>query len=131
MSKITEYSIYDKKLWDDIVRSFLDYDVFYLSDYSYAFMRESPKNGTPILLYYENGDDRAINVVLRRDIALDEKFKGKIEEEQYFDLITPYGYGGFWGKVSDWKELNSCYMRYCTENHYVCEFVRFELFSDY
>ena len=118
MSKITEYSIYDKKLWDDIVRSFLDYDVFYLSDYSYAFMRESPKNGTPILLYYENGDDRAINVVLRRDIALDEKFKGKIEEEQYFDLITPYGYGGFWGKVSDWKELNSCYMRYCTENHY-------------
>ena len=131
MSKIIEYGIEDQNKWDEIVYSFSDYDVFYLSGYSYAFMKESPKNGTPILLYYENGKDRAINVVFRRDIALDENFKGKIEEECYFDLVTPYGYGGFWGNVSDWDELNSCYAQYCIEKYYVCEFVRFELFHDY
>lgn len=131
MSKITEYSIKDQNKWDEIVRSFFDYDVFYLSGYSYAFMKESLKNGIPILLYYENDNDRAINVVFRRDVALDEKFKGKIEEGCYFDLVTPYGYGGFWGNVSDWDELNNCYAKYCTENNYICEFVRFELFHDY
>lgn len=131
MSKIAEYSIEDQNKWDEIVHSFLDYDVFYLSGYSHAFMNESPKNGIPILLYYENGNDRAINVVFRRDVALDERFTGKIEEGRYYDLVTPYGYGGFWGNVSDWEKLNSCYAQYCTENHYVCEFVRFELFRDY
>lgn len=131
MASITEYSIEDQNKWDMIVRSFPDYDVFYLSGYSKAFMREAPKNGTPIMLYYENGKDRAINVVLRRDVAKDEKLSGKVAEGQYFDLITPYGYGGFWGNVSDWDQLNQTYTEYCMANHYVCEFVRFELFTNY
>ncbi len=131
MAMIKEINIEDQNTWDTIVRSFPDYDVFYLSSYSKAFMKETPKNGTPILLYYEDGEDRAINVVLRREIAKDEKLAGKIEEGKYFDLITPYGYGGFWGNVSDWGKLNQAYTEYCLSNHYVCEFVRFELFTEY
>lgn len=131
MCSIKEYMIGDQKTWDDIVRSFRDYDVFYLSGYSKAFMRENPKNGIPILLLYEDGEDRAINVVLRRDVAFDVKLKGKLDEGQYYDLITPYGYGGFWGSVSNWHNLNRAYTDYCMKNHYVCEFVRFELFTDY
>ena len=130
-AKVREFSINDPITWNAVVRSFPDYDVFYLSGYSKAFMEESQKNGVPILLLYENGDDRAINVVLRRDIADDEKLHGKLEKGKYFDLITPYGYGGFWGNVSDWDKLNRAYAAYCTENGYVCEFVRFELFTDY
>lgn len=128
---IKEYSISNQIEWDKIVRSFPDYDVFYLSGYSKAFMREAPQNGTPILLLYEDGDDRAINVVWSRDVALDEKIRGRINEGQYFDLITPYGYGGFYGNISDWGKLNQDYTEYCMENHYVCEFVRFALFTDY
>ena len=131
MGTIIEISINEQDKWDEIVRSFPDYDIFYLSGYSKAFMREAPRNGTPILLLYEDGEDRAINVVLRRDIAKDDKLAGKIEEEQYFDLITPYGYGGFWGTITDWEELDRTYTQYCIDNHYVCEFVRFELFSNY
>lgn len=128
---IREIHIQNQKEWDEIVRSFPDYDVFYLSGYSKAFMREAPKNGMPILLLYEDGEDRAINVVLKRDVALDEKLKGKVEEGRYFNLIAPYGYGGFYGNVLDWSKLNQAYTAYCMENHYVCEFVRFELFTDY
>lgn len=128
---IREIAIDNAKAWDEIVRSFPDYDVFYLSGYSKAFMKEEPKNGMPLLLLYESGADRAINVVLRRDVAQDEKLSGKIKEGQYYDPITPYGYGGFWGNVSDWKKLNNEYTDYCMRNRYVCEFVRFELFTDY
>ena len=128
---IREISIDQQCEWDTIVRSFPDYDVFYLSGYSKAFMREAPKNGTPFLLYYENDEDRAINVVFRRDVAKDEKFAGRVDEGQYFDLISPYGYGGFWGSVTDWDRLNQTYTQYCMNNHYVCEFVRFELFTSY
>lgn len=131
MAVIKEISIENWTEWDSIVRSFSNYDVFYLSGYSKAFMKEAPKNGMPILLLYENGGDRAITVVLKRDVALDEKLAGKIEQGQYFDLITPYGYGGFWGNISDWDKLNQAYTEYCLDNHYVCEFVRFELFTDY
>ena len=128
---IKEYNIDNQKEWDNIVQSFPNYDIFYLSGYSKAFMKEAPKNGIPVLLLYENGEDRAINVVLRRDVALDKKFTGKIKPGQYFDLITPYGYGGFWGSISNWDKLNQTYNTYCKKNHYICEFVRFELFTDY
>lgn len=132
MSRILEYSIDDQNQWDAVVRSFQDYDVFYLSGYSKAFMKENPKeNGIPVLLLYENGSDRAINVVFRRDVAHDEKLREKIELGKYYDLITPYGYGGFWGSVSDWAQLNQTYTDYCVSNHYICEFVRFELFTEY
>ena len=130
-SMIREINIDKQKEWDSVVRAFQDYDVFYLSGYANAFMREAPENGIPVLLLYEDGDAKAINVVFKRDVALDKKLAGKIEVGQYFDLITPYGYGGFWGNVSDWDKLNQTYTAYCMDNHYVCEFVRFELFTDY
>ena len=57
MDTIKEYSIEDAVLWDSIVKSFLDYEVFYLSGYVKALMRENKKNGEPILLLYENKED--------------------------------------------------------------------------
>lgn len=128
---IREIGIDSQDEWDSVVKSFDNYDVFYLSQYSNAFMKENSKNGVPILLLYENENERAINVVLKRDVSRDVKFVGKIQEGQYYDLITPYGYGGFWGNISNWDQLNKNYNEYCIENNYICEFVRFELFTDY
>lgn len=131
MAVINEYNVYDREKWNKIVRSFSDYDVFYMNEYVVAFMNEDEKNGEPILLYYEHGEDHAINVVFRRDIAKDEKLDGKIQTGIYFDLISPYGYGGFWGTVTDYQMLNQTYNEYCVSKGYICEFVRFELFGDY
>lgn len=128
---ITEIEVNEKDRWNEIVHSFIDYDVFYLNDYVVAFMTENASNGEPVLLYYENGEDRAINVVFKRDIALDKHMRGKISKGQFYDLITPYGYGGFCGTVRDYEFLNQIYNEYCLSKCYVCEFVRFELFSDY
>ena len=116
---------------NNIVKSLKNYDAFYLNEYVDAFMREDESNGMPVLLYYENGAERAINVVFKRDVAKDHHFIGRLMPDTYFDLITPYGYGGFIGEIKDYVALNDEYNRYCSNNGYICEFVRFELFSDY
>ena len=131
MAIITEFHIEDQENWDSNVRSFPDYDVFYLSGYSRAFMLENPQYGVPVLLVYSYENDRAMNVVFKRDISLDPHLQGKIRPGQYFDLITPYGYGGFFGNISDWRRFNEVYAAYCSSQHYICEFVRFSLFTDY
>lgn len=131
MNQIVEITVSDKEHWNNTVKSMNNYDVFYLNEYVDAFMREDVSNGVPVLLYYVNGVDRAINVVFKRDVSKDHHFVGKLALDTYFDLITPYGYGGFIGEITDYTALNDAYNKYCIDNGYVCEFVRFELFSDY
>ena len=113
--------------WDSIVKSFSNYDVYYLSGYTKAFKLHG--DGEPLLFYYEGNSMRAMNVVMKRDIATDMNFKGKIPPNSYFDLSTPYGYGGFIieGEISEQEiqKLEEEYLLYCKENGIVSEFVRF------
>ncbi|MCI8280678.1 MAG: GNAT family N-acetyltransferase [Lachnospiraceae bacterium] len=131
MTIIEEIHVEETERWNTLVHLFPDYEVFYLNEYARAFMQEDTKNGEPVLLYYENGEDRALNVVFKRDISKEEKLAGNIGPNQYFDLISPYGYGGFWGNVKEYAALNQAYEAYCISQGYVCEFVRFTLFGDY
>ncbi|MCM1141155.1 MAG: GNAT family N-acetyltransferase [Muribaculum sp.] len=83
-----------KDKWDEIVKSFPNYDVYYLSGYVKAF--EVHGDGKPVLLYYNNDmGGRSICVLMLRDVANDPLFKNKIPVGKYFDAVTPYGYGGF------------------------------------
>ena len=90
---INVYTLEQSEQWDAIVRSFQKYDAYWLSGYVKAFWMHG--NGDPLLFFYEDKDVRGINVVMKRDVAKDEKFRGVIEEGQYFDFATPYGYGGW------------------------------------
>lgn len=128
---IQEIGAGDTNRWNETVRSVEGYDVFYLNEYARAFQMENEENGEPLLLYYENGTDNAVSVVFRRDVGLEKKLKGKAGTGKYYDLVSPYGYGGFTGTISDYTMLNSAYDEYCTVNGYVCEFVRFHLFGEY
>ena len=47
------------------------------------------------MIYFDNGTTRAINVVMKRDIAQCEHFDGIVRPNTWYDLSTPYGYGGF------------------------------------
>lgn len=83
------YTISQADEWNDVVRSFPNHDVYYLSGYCKAF--EVHGDGAPELLYYEEGMLRAIYVYMKRQIA-----SGMV------DTVTPYGYGGvlFEGDIS-------------------------------
>lgn len=120
-------SIDESNKWNEIVRSFGNYDVYYLYEYTKAFKIHG--DGEPILFYYEGKDTRAMNVVMRRDVGSDKNFLEKIPKGIYFDLITPYGYGGVLiegdKSVNNIKLLNSEYSDYCKNNGIISEFVRF------
>ncbi|MBQ6478121.1 MAG: peptidoglycan bridge formation glycyltransferase FemA/FemB family protein [Erysipelotrichaceae bacterium] len=122
MDDLKVYTLKDPQ-WDEIVRSFKDHDIYYISGYLKAL--ETNSDGEPLLFFYDNGKTRGINVVLRRDIAHCDYFRGIIEEGKLFDFSTPYGYGGWIIEGEDKKELFDTYEEWCRENGIVCEFVRF------
>ena len=85
------YNIDNSNKWDEIVTSFADYDVYYLSGYARSFYVHG--DGEPQLLYYISENIRAIYVYMKRKTAIDG----------VYDSITPYGYGGvlFDGEVNE------------------------------
>lgn len=123
-------SIKNQEKWDGIVINQENYDVFYLSSYAKAFQVQG--EGEPILIHcVDEEENSAISVMFKRDIAECEYFKDKLIKNKYFDLISPYGYGGFLSDTSITENMLDEYKEYCKENNYICEFVRFELFSEY
>lgn len=121
------FDIHEEDKWDSLVRSFVNYDVYYLSNYAKSFQLHG--DGDPILFHYFDEDIRAINVVMKRDIEKDTNFRGLIQPNTTFDITTPYGYGGFLieGDVNETsiKKLNDEYSSYCRSENIVSEFVRF------
>lgn len=120
---LTVYTLEQSEQWDAVVRSFKEYDVYWLSGYVKAFQIHG--DGEPLLFFYIGECVRGINVVMKRDIAKDEKFKGKIEEGQYFDFATPYGYGGWIVEGENTEELFRTYENWIEKNGIISEFVRF------
>ena len=120
---LTVYTLEQSEKWDEIIRSFQNYDTYWLSGYVKAFKIHG--DGEPLLFFYEDDNTKGINVVMKRDIAKDKNFCGKLPKEQYFDFATPYGYGGWIIEGDDTDKLFSSYETWCLENGIVSEFVRF------
>ena len=111
------FSIQEHIEWDNIVKSFPDYDVYYLSGYLMAFHLHG--DGEPFLLYYESQAMRAIYVYMKRPTAI----------EGEYDSVTPYGYGGvlFEGDTSkaNLKAFWEAYLDEMAKEHIVDNFVRY------
>lgn len=103
--------------WDDIVMSFPNYDIYYLSGYTKAFHIHG--DGDPMLLYYEENGLRAIYVYMRRPTAIDG----------IYDSVTPYGYGGvlFEGNTieENRKAFWEAYVQKMHEENIADNFVRY------
>lgn len=109
--------------WDEIIHSFENYDVYWLSGYVKAF--ELHGDGEPILFYYEDDLVRGINVVMKRDVAQDARFKDRIDKNKYYDFASPYGYGGWIIDGENTGKLFESYENWLQGNDIICEFVRF------
>lgn len=111
------YNLSEAEQWDASVKSFAEWDVYYLSGYVKAFHIHG--DGDPFLLYYEDNGLRAIYVYMRRETAL----------PSVYDSVTPYGYGGvlFDGDISE-QNLHSFWAAYVSkmqEENIVDNFVRY------
>ena len=105
------------KEWDEIVKSFAEWDVYYLSGYVKAFHIHG--DGDPFLFYYEESGLRAVYVFFLRETSL----------PGIYDSVTPYGYGGvlFEGDSSEenLKSFWEAYVNKMHEMHIVDNFVRY------
>ena len=111
------YDLSQASEWDAVVKSFAEWDVYYLSEYVKAFHIHG--DGDPYLLYYVGNDLRAIYVYIQRHTAL----------SGVYDSVTPYGYGGvlFEGDMAE-ENLESFWTAYLAkmdEEHIVDNFVRY------
>lgn len=115
------------KQWLEIVKRFENWDIYYLPEYVKAFRIHG--DGEPLLFYYKGSSVQVMNVVMKRDIADDPRFQGKIPSKTYYDLVTPYGYGGGVAEgekdATALKEYKAAYEAYCARQSIVSEFVRF------
>lgn len=109
------------------MKSFRNWDIYYLWEYANSFSIHG--DGRPYLLDYRDDESHFSYVVMKRDIGESPEFKGFIEKGKYFDLETPYGYGGplYDSPVSEksaeifLKEMTD----FSLENGIVSQFVRF------
>lgn len=83
----------ERERWDSIVDSFPSADVYYRRGYVEAFRLHG--DGEPVLIEYCSDSCRGICVMMKRDVADDPLFAGLVPEATYYDMVTPYGYGGF------------------------------------
>lgn len=111
------YSIEESFLWDETVKTFERYDVYYLSSYVKAFCIHG--DGEPELLFYKADGLRAIYVYMKRKTTIDG----------VYDSITPYGYGGvlFEGdtNIDKLREFWDVYIKKMRELNIVDNFVRY------
>ena len=97
-------------------------DIYF--DENYGKLYEKMENGKSEIFRYEDENGKITNQFLKREIP--EKIDGKV----YYDLVTPYGYGGPVVEFSNNKEkllenYEKEFTKYCIENDIVSEFVRF------
>jgi hypothetical protein len=120
---LTVYALNQSIEWDSVVRSFNNYDVYWLSGYVKGFQIHG--DGEPLLFFYDGEETRAVNVLMKRDIAEDVHFKGQIKAGKHYDFSTPYGYGGWLIEGEKTEGLFREYRKWCENHDIISEFVRF------
>ena len=114
-------------LWDSIVRSFPNWDVYYLCGYARSL--EAHEKGRAFLIDFSSGMERLCYPVIEKDVADSPEFQGLLPGNTWFDWETPYGYGGplAEGNLSETaqraflEELTAV----CRERRVVTQFLRF------
>lgn len=98
-------------------------DIYFEANYGKLY--EHIEKGETKVFEYENENGKVSNQFIKRKIPI------KIEDTTYYDIITPYGYGGptieycNGNKSMLLKEYEQAFKKYCKDNRIVSEFIRF------
>ncbi|MCK8824335.1 GNAT family N-acetyltransferase [Fuchsiella alkaliacetigena] len=120
----------DRKKWNEIGRSFENWDLYFTPEYSKVY--ENIGDGKVQAFVYKDDNLTVLYPYLLKkvnDLAVFDDL-----EEEYFDIASPYGYCGplFSEKTNDKNQIEKstesffeAFHKYCKENNIVTEFVRF------
>ena len=97
-------------------------DIYF--DENYGKLYEKCENGKAIVFKCITENGTIINQFIKREIPF------QLEGSKYYDIVTPYGYGGPYIDTCNDKErlledYNKAFKEYCLKNNVVAEFVRF------
>lgn len=100
--------------WNEYSSKFSKLDVYFSQKYVTLFA--SLQEGTPEAVYFENENGKIFYPFVKREIDL---------KPGYFDIITPYGYGGpvLEGDRSVILSFYEQFREYCFNNHIITETV--------
>lgn len=120
-------SIKDAKYWNNLIKGFNKYDIYFKCEYNTALMLHG--DGEPQLIYFEDQGVKLAYVMFKNDISTLKVFHGVLEEGKYFDWTSPYGYGGPLcdGKITETilAKFKEELFEYCARNRIVSQFFRF------
>lgn len=133
IGETTAYQLLDsrhKEKWDELVKACEVFDVFFLADYL-ALYEQRGEGSARLFVYRESPEQYVVYPYLLRTIP------EKIEGDTYFDIVTPYGYGGPLYSVQ-WLADDAAFVgrfreafgRYCRSEGIVSEFIRFHPYQD-
>jgi len=102
-------------------------DIYYNTDYSKLYINESYS-----LFDFEYKEDEFIlkNIAIKKPITK----IGEVEVNGYYDLETPYGYGGFFCNTADQLFIDRgmvAYKKRCVDENIIAEFFSFHPFNDF
>ncbi len=104
-------------------------DIYF--DKNYGKLYEHIENGKAKVFKYKDSNGIISNQFIVKEIPI------KIDDNKYYDIITPYGYGGpiiesctEGGKKDLVNNYENAFKKYCQENNIVSEFVRFHPIID-
>lgn len=99
-------------------------DIYF--EQNYPKLYEKIENGVAKKFEYEDKNGKIFNQFILREIPI------KIKDNKYYDIVTPYGYGGpviekcVGNKKNELlKKYASKFKEYCIKNNIISEFVRF------
>lgn len=100
--------------WDNYIKRFMKLDIYYTREYTMLF--SEIQGGSPQAAYFENKAGRVFYPFIKRKIHL---------RDGYFDIITPYGYGGpiLEGEQVVLNDFYKLFKDYCIENNIISETV--------
>lgn len=115
----------EKEYWNRLVKSCDSHDVFFLADYL-ALYEQRGEGSARLFVYKESDSQYVLYPFLIRVIP------AKVDGKTYFDIITPYGYGGPLYSRQELKKdeafnerFRDLFSSYCRMEGIVSEFVRF------
>lgn len=112
----------EKERWGEEIRSLERQDVYY--HLNYCLLYRSIGDGDPYLFVYEAGDNgKVVYPFLKRKVN-----NGPLSEK-YYDITTPYGYGGpmYRGNSRTLvSRFRKAFHHFCQQENIVSEFIRFD-----
>ncbi len=127
-----EYKIYytkhqtDCKIWLEIINSLEKKmrDVYFFPEYIDLNIKDH-KSEDGLMFFVKDEKNIWLNCFIKKKIKNCDKI---FSDQLYFDLETPYGYGGPLSNTDDEKFLKKAqdlFFKWATKNNIVCQFVRF------